>query len=152
MSTKQSKKPVIPPFNPNELYASALELDPALSKELDEQGLVGRWINSTEFQRSFGFHKSRWQPYKRKNKAVGVTTTFAGDPEGHIRRGDLILAVKTKEEAKKQRLMLNHKADLYKGHAKTKADELRKAAREAGVKTDVDESYEMPGEEVDDSE
>lgn len=138
-----AKKPTKSIYNPNELYASALEIPSDLQAELDEQGLVARWINAGEFQRQAGFHRSRWVPYKSQSKVkAGATSLFNGDPEGFIRRGDLILAVKSQEEADLHKARLSAKANNYKDFNKTKARELREMARSQGVDMKVFEGYE----------
>lgn len=134
------KEPVVP--NPNDMYSSALEIDPHLREELNKAGLVARWINATEFRKQFGFHRSRWVPYKRPGAVKpSADSLYGGDPEGFIRRGDLVLAVKTKDENKRHADALKSKANLYKDHNKQHAAELRKAAKQAGFETEVVDGF-----------
>jgi hypothetical protein len=136
-------------FNPNELYGSILELPVELKAELDKKGLVARWINATEMQRQYGFNKSGWRPYKPDMK-LSITNGMLGDAEGYIRRGDLVLATKTKDEHTLHKKKLEFKASIYKGYNKQKAEELRSFMRGAGVKTKVVEGYDEPGDKEDD--
>ena len=131
------------PFNPNELYNSALDIPNDLRSELDSNNLHGKWINAIEFKRNFGFNRSGWTPYKAEklSKAASADSLYGGDPEGYVRRGDLVLAVKTKEEAAKQKRHLKQKAGLYKNFNKLKAEEMKQSAREAGVDAKVFEGY-----------
>lgn len=142
------EEPVI--FNPNEMYASMLEVPEGIKTELDAKGLVPRWINATELSRQFGFNKSGWKPYKPDTK-VSLTGDYSGDPEGYLRRGDLILAVKSKTEHAIHKKKLQYKADLYKGYNTQKAQELRSFMRDAGIKTKVVEGYDEAGD-ADDEE
>ncbi len=142
---KQTTKTTPVAFNPNEMYASALDLDPALQKELKEKGLKARWINAIEYKKNYGFNKSRWSPYKRES-VVTASGLYDKDAEGYTRRGDLILATKTVEEHKRQRQMLNQKASLYKGHNAAKAEELRNFTKQAGIKAKIIEGYDENGD------
>lgn len=136
-------------FNPNEMYQSILELPPGIQEEIESKGLVARWINLTEYKRQYGFHRSGWAPYKPET-ALPATNSLAGDAEGYIKRGDLILAVKTNEQQNLHKRRLKHKADLYKGYNAEKAKEIRDLMRNVGIKTKVVEGYEEPGEVEDD--
>lgn len=150
---KQPAKKPVPKvdFNPSDIYKSQLEVDATLKKELTEKGLAFRWINAKEFQKNFGFHRSGWTPYKR-SAATKVDSLFGGDVEGYVRRGDLVLAVKTLEEQARHKAGLAYKTSLYSGLNKKQAQQLAEAARQAGVKTKVSEGYEMPGEEAEEDE
>ena len=127
-----------------DLYDSALDIPSNIKEELNKKGLTARWINATEFRKSFGFHKSKWVPYKRelpKGASTSPDSLYGGDPEGYVRRGDLVLAVKTKEENARHAGMLKQRADLYSGKQNQAAAELREQAKRAGVKTKVDDSF-----------
>ena len=141
MSTVKKPTPKVE-FNPADLYKSRLDVPPDLAKELKDSGLSYRWINAKEFQKNFGFHHSGWQPYKRKQTSAKVDSLYGGDVEGYVRRGDLVLAVKTNEEQEKHKMGLAYKANLYAGLNKKQAAQLAEAARQAGVKTKVSDSYE----------
>lgn len=153
----ETKKPVtkkVTPkldFNPVDLYKSQLEIDNSLKKELTDKGLAYRWINAKQFQQSFGFHRSGWAPYKRTAGAK-QDSLFGGDPEGYVRRGDLVLAVKTIEEQAKHKAGLAYKTSLYSGLNRKQAQQLAEAARQAGFKTKVSEGYENQGDEPEDDD
>jgi hypothetical protein len=153
MSTPSKKQTPKVEFNPADLYKSRLDMDPALAKELKEAGLVGRWINAKEFQKNYGFHHSGWTPYKKKAAPnAKVDSLFGGDPEGYVRRGDLVLAVKTTEEQEKHRMGLAYKASLNTGLNKKQAQQIAEAARNAGVKSKVVDGYDGAGDDDEDDE
>lgn len=140
-----------PVFNPADLYQSALDIPESIKKEIEEKGLAARWINATEFQRQYGFHKSGWTPYKPDNKLPAIAGV-SGDPEGFVRRGDLILATKTKEQHNLHKARLKMKSSMASGYNATKAKELRRFMQESGVKTKVVEGFEEPGDTDEDEE
>ena len=114
-----------------------------LKKELADQGLEGRWVSYKELVENQGFHQKEWVPYKRKKDATIDSSTFLNgtDPDGFIRRGDAILAVKTAEDAERHRLFLRERAQRQLGYNKEKGDELRRMARDSGLSTRIDDEY-----------
>jgi hypothetical protein len=69
-----------------------------LKAELDAQGLVGRWLSAKKVYDNQGYHPKGWRVYKRKNAGLTSNEFSTGkDPDGVVRRGDLILGVKTVE-------------------------------------------------------
>jgi hypothetical protein len=152
MSKPVSKKPVPKiDFNPADIYKSQLDVNSELKKELKEKNLVYRWINAKQFQQSFGFHRSGWVPYKRSS-STKVDSLFGGDPEGYVRRGDLVLAVKSTEDQAKHKAGIAYKTSLYSGLNRKQAQQLAESARQAGFKTKVSEGYENQGEEGDEDD
>lgn len=138
-------------FDMKELYASALDVPQDIKSEIEDQGFVCRWINATEFQKQYGFHKSRWVPYKRKDKKANAGL-LGGDPEGFIRRGDLVLAVKPRQEQELHAARIQHKTKINTMGAAKAAEELRNSARQHGVNARIDDKYEHTEEEEADEE
>lgn len=139
---KQQQKQVPSVPNPNELYNSALDIDPKVKEEINKKGLVARWINATDFTKNHGFHRSGWAPFKSEaHKSNATSLLFGGDPEGYVRRGDLVLAVKTSEQSKRHKSLIDAKNARLKGINKSQADDLRKAAKSAGFDTEVSEGF-----------
>lgn len=124
-----------------DVFGNRLALTPELKKELKEQGLEGRWVNYKKLLDNQGYHEKGWVAYKRKKSDTIDVGTFLGgtDPDGYIRRGDSILAVKTVGNAERHREFLKARAERQRGHAKEKADELRSMARSAGMNTTIDD-------------
>lgn len=125
--------------------ASILDIDPQIKEELAEKGLSYRWINANKFIAQHGFHRTGWKPYQtEKRERKGALDFGMGvDPEGYIRRGDLVLAVKPEEMQARHRQRLKLKNDLYRGFNKQAADQLRELTRGIGQ---VYEGYEANDE------
>jgi hypothetical protein len=106
VESKKATKPPLPSFMSQSLF----DIDPELRKELEEQGLEGRFVNVGQMQEFGGRHAKGWVPYKRKSLTT-EESIFGKDPDGYIRRGkDLVFAVKTKEEAERHRAYLDYNA------------------------------------------
>lgn len=131
-------------FSHEDLDYNLLKLDPELVKELKGKGLAYRWINAKKFQAGGNFHQSGWRPYKREqDKPVGAMDfSYGVSPEGYIQRHDLLLAVKTQSEYSRWQAKIKRRADIMSGVNRNRADELRQAAKEAGVKMKITEGYE----------
>lgn len=148
MSIKEGKKPLskkVKPtmINADEVYGNPLQIPEDLRKELDSQNLVAKWISADVVYRGGGYHPKRWAPYKRKNVTPSMTEFGLGrDPEGVIRRGDLILGVKTKEAAQLEKAYLQQKADRAAGVNQEKADEMRRYVKDANIDATIHEGYE----------
>lgn len=133
-------------YNWDDLGSDRLAISRELKKELDSKGLTYKFINATKLKADYGFHKQGYRPYKPDNQAI-VGDIFGGDPEGYVRRGDLILAVVPKSHADKAKKALQIKTDLQANTSKLKAQELKEQMRSAGLSAVVDEGYGDDGEE-----
>jgi hypothetical protein len=126
------------PIEMSDVFVNDLDLDPTLVEELKRKNLVARFINATSFKKT-GNHRARWVPYQRESKS----SLFGSDPEGFVRRGDLVLAVKPLEAVKQHRALLRQRAQaqstasINQNHAK----QVREMAAESGVNTIVSEGY-----------
>lgn len=129
---------------PDEVFGNPLKLDQELKNEIANKGLECRFIDAKRLYEMSGYHKNGWVPYRReKAEGFGITDfKFGSDPEGIIRRGSMILAVKPKDQAEKHRAYLRQKAGVYAQVNKTKADEMRQFAKERQVDTHVYEGFE----------
>jgi hypothetical protein len=132
------------PINMADVFMNELELDPILLKELKEKGLAYRFINGTHYRKN-GSHRARWIPYKRETKSE----LFGADPDGFVRRGDLILAVKPEQAAQMHKQLLKQRAQAQSNAVinKTHAEQFREMAKESGVKTQVSEGFGEGGED-----
>lgn len=120
-----------------------LKVDPELAAELEGKGLVCRWINAKEYQANYGYHKTGWRAYKRASAPVtgALDFEYGTDPEGYVRRRDLVLAVKTKEGHAKHQAAINEKNRAYRNISKTQKKQLQDYARNSGVSSEVTDSY-----------
>lgn len=143
-----SSKPAAPQIlSSDDLFGNPLALPPELQEELDRVGLVGRFVDAKKLYEMNGYHKMGWRVYKQKNADGTMGNAefrFGTDPEGVIRRGSLLLAVKSKEEHARHKLFLEQKSERYtSGVNRTKAEELRQLAKDSnldGIK--IHEGYE----------
>ena len=84
----------------------------AVKKELEAQGLVCRWISEQHLKDFGGVHRSGWIPYMRPKDAELTTyeKLFGKDSSGFVKKGNLILGVKTKEDAARHKRYLKEEA------------------------------------------
>lgn len=150
MSTlKQGKKPLSTKpsqsvLTDDDVFGNALTISSELKAELEDQGLSWRFIDSKRLYEMNGYNDKGWEPYKRRNATIQDKQDFrfGKDPEGVVRRGSLILAVKSKEKAELHRNYLRQKAERYSHFNRKKADELRAFARENRVESAIHEGFE----------
>lgn len=110
-----------------------LAIDPLIKAEIEGKGLVFRWINAHKLKENFGFDSRRWIPYKPEVK--GDTAYGFQDSEGYVRRGDLLLGVRSKEINAAHRAKIDRKnKGLAATQSKQAADELRSRLKDAGIK------------------
>ncbi len=128
-------------------FDNQLAVDPAVLREAAAEGVAIRWINASKLKANYGYDSRQWQPYKRKQKSGAVENNSFGftDPEGFIRRGDLVLASRPMavHEASKARIA-NKNKNLTTSQRKTAAESLKQTFKDAGLSKDskVIEGYE----------
>lgn len=125
-------------FDFNNFFA----IDPELKKEIEGKGMAYRWVNAIKLKANYGFDARQWAPYKREGQVSGMSTF--SDPEGFIRRGDLILAVQPKAvaAARKAQVASRNKSQSLAERNKAQAEELRRQLRSNDIKADISEGYE----------
>jgi hypothetical protein len=117
-------------------------IDPALRQELEAKNLAFRWINGHKFKQAYGFDARRWAPYKRESKPLGGSESFGyTDPEGFIRRGDLILAAQPMAVAEARKSKVRAKTKALERQQSGAGDQLKKSFADAGIKSKVFEGY-----------
>lgn len=127
--------------NYTDYFGNEFELPSAIKQALKDQGLVARFVNASKFRDEYSVHRGGWQVYNAR--AGGVLKSLQGaDPEGIIRRGDLVLAVRTVDASLKHKKVLKQMNGQLKNINKLKAEELRDSAKAAGVEATVIEGYE----------
>lgn len=149
MPLKDGKKPLSAKPNPavpkyGDLFGDATTLSEELKKELEEQGLVGRWVDYKRLKEMDGYHTKGWILFRRKKSDIidSQEFRFGQNPDGIVRRGSMVLAAKTKEEVEKHKAFLKDKAERYGKHFKKRqAAELRQLAKDGGLDTQVVEGY-----------
>jgi len=115
-----------------------LEVPDCYLAEAEEKGYECRWISSKDLKENHGSHKNMWAAYKFKsNPSNGIIGderfAYGNDPEGIVRRGDLVLAVRTKDLGDQHRKHLADKRSLYNRYSevskKSFADFVNKESR-----------------------
>lgn len=124
----------------HEFEFSYQEFDPYrvpahIQKELDEKGLVARFVNIKNIERNGGFDGRGWRPYKPETNNTQADFLFGNSPDGLVRRDDVVLAVKTKEEVSKQRRYLDQKAQAHSAQnmIKRSRNQMQDYIRETGT-------------------
>ncbi len=107
---------------------SQFKLSIELKKELSAKGLSWRFINIKRHREAHGYSRGGWLPYQteKKESKGSLDFTTGVDPEGYIRRGDQVLAVRTKEQAAEHKRIIDRKNLAQASYNKQAASELRK--------------------------
>jgi hypothetical protein len=143
-----SKPKTTPRLLLDDIFGNTLGVDPEIKKALDAKGFAIRWINAADLQAKAGYHPRGWRPVKLKECGTIPSNPqdfmYGSDPEGYIRRGELILGVRSKELNDKHKAYLEQAAAARAVTASSKAAaaELRKYASEAGVDMKIQEGFE----------
>jgi len=111
-------------------FKNRLRVPTAILEELERKGMDHRWINYSDYIKNGYFHKSHWEPYKPAGNVDDKQ--FGKDVNGYIRRGDLILGIRSKEVTAAHKEFLANKNRIYKNYAKTAANKLRSDLRGKG--------------------
>jgi hypothetical protein len=145
-----SQKPKKPTYNIQNFFRDRLALDPTIKTELDAKGVEGRWISYKKYLENGNYHEWGWQVYKRDASKTNESGQLLGNnPDGIIRRGDCVLAVRPKELCEQHRAYNADKAarQSSKKFQRLKAQELREMAEESGLGAQVHEGYELEDDE-----
>lgn len=151
--TKEGKKPIKTKpktqiLNHNDIFGNALSLTDEIKKDLEEQGLTPRFVDYKKLKEMDGYHEKGWTIYK-KPKCDSIDNRefkFGSTPDGVVRRGSMVLAVKSKEQIALHRTYLKQKAERYsQAYTKKKASELRQIAKNSNVDVKIYEGYDDNG-------
>jgi len=141
-----SRKQSMAPINSEDIFDNALGIDPALEALIKQKGFAIRYINSTRYSDMGGSHPARWVPVSMKKlREWGYDTMsvldFGSDPDGYIRRAELVLAIRPIELNDKHKAYLKQEADRarVKNLAKSHADKARSEYGGRGIQ--VHEGY-----------
>ena len=129
----RSQKPIPVPVNVDNIFAHPLELDPEMKKVIEEKGNFAlRWLNYKHFIDMGGHDQYHWRPIRKSEiKELGYANidlhsfTAGSSPDADfIRRGDLILAVRSKA------IHEQHKKFLEQQNKQVEVSSLNKAQAE----------------------
>jgi len=108
-----SQKPQID-MTPDEFFGNTLAVPADVKGILAEKGLEARWLNAVKLSRNSGLTQYGWNVYKRSEedraKMGSLDFNLGTAPDGTIRRGDLVLAVRPLNYGEYHRHTLRQKA------------------------------------------
>lgn len=139
------KKPVSQKPKPSsampDFFRNKLQLPDDIAAELKARSLEGRWISYTKFVNEGNSHERGWSIYKAAKRPEAADAFQLGaSPDGIIRRGDSVLAVRPIEQCDKHRAWLRDRANRQNSSFKrAAAEELRQMARDAHADVSVHE-------------
>ncbi len=119
------------------------DLDGTLKKELADKGLEYRFIDFKQAKANGGMSRNGWIVYKRESenpRLQGISSLM--DADGLVRQGSMVLAVKTKQGAAKQRLRRDRQNESLKQYNKHVTNEVEAEARKLGGSSRVIAGYE----------
>lgn len=117
-----------------------LAVDPRILADIESKGMTCRWINAVKLKANYGFDARQWVPYKSE---VKLSDSFGfTDSEGYVRRGDLVLAVQSKEIAARRKAKIEDRnRRMQNAQGRQAADQLRKSFSDAGIDAKIHEGY-----------
>jgi hypothetical protein len=116
-----------------DFFTNRLAISSEVKEELKLKKLDSRWISFSRYVANGNMHERGWVVYKRDSKPAGDAIGFGANPDGIIRIGDNVLAVRPIEYSKKHKQWLAAKANRLSGFQEQKTEELRQKAQEAGA-------------------
>lgn len=109
------------------------DIDDVLKKELADAGLAYRFIDFKQAKLNGGRSRAGWIVYRRQSpdpRMAGVKALE--DPDGLVRQGSMVLAVKPLAAAAKQKARIAAQNRLLSDYNKTAAEDLTNDARKIG--------------------
>lgn len=142
-----SKKPLSSrksaPVSMPDFFQNKLAIPPDVRADLEAKNEEGRWINYSKFVSDGNSHDKGWKVYKATRREGQDALVHGTHPDGIIRRGDSVLACRSKLHSQQHRTWLKQKADRQVGtFKKQSAEELRQMAKDAQVDAAIVEGYE----------
>lgn len=140
----QNIKPGLSKFSPTSFDdTDENDIDITLKKELEEKELEYRFIDFKQAKLNGGRSRAGWIVYKRESadpRLQGISSL--ADPDGLVRQGSMVLAVKTKNSAERQRSKRDMQNKALKKYNETVAHELNGEAQKLGGSTRAIAGYE----------
>ena len=141
---KSNKKPVPDaahdPEVVQDIFGDFLGVDPAVAEDIESRGWEKRWIDAKQMVQNSGFHRRGWEVYKipdglklRNSSVMGI------GPDKDIRRGTLVLGVRSTQLGDAHRRELAARNRVYKALPAQKMKALREHARAQGIDTKLHE-------------
>jgi hypothetical protein len=140
---KNGKKPLSEKKGPSALnlpdfYNNRLQVPAEVLKDVESKGQEARWINYKKFIENDNTHTWGWKPYKKPAEMITADALLNGaHPDGIIKRGDVMLAVRSKEHCDIHRSHVREKTLRQNMSIKGRSAELRSMARRGNFGTKV---------------
>lgn len=109
------------------------DIDSILKEELEKKGLDYRFIDFKQAKLNGGRSRNGWVVYKRDSedpRLQGIASLQ--DPDGLVRNGSMVLAVKTKQGAEKQRARIRNQNRMSSKYNEHVTNEVEQEARRLG--------------------
>lgn len=119
------------------------DIDLALKKELAEKNLEYRFIDFKQAKLNGGRSRAGWMIYRRESadpRLQGIASL--ADPDGLVRQGSLVLAVKTSASAERQRFKRDSQNKTLKKYNEHVTNELNGQAQKLGGSSRAIAGYE----------
>lgn len=118
------------------------DIDAPLKAELEAQGLEYRFIDFKQAKLNGGRSRAGWIVYRRQSQDPRIAGIAAfSDSDGLVRSGTMVLAVKTKVGADRQRKRRDDQQAILNRYTKTVTQELDGDARKLGGSTRILAGY-----------
>lgn len=139
MTTKKVEKKFSQPVYDDD----ETDIDHLLKEELAAKGLEYRFIDFKQAKLNGGRSRAGWRVYKRETEDPRIAgISGMADVDGLTRNGTLVLAVKTKQAADKQRERRDAQNRTLKRYTAIKTEELDSDAKQLGGNSHVIAGYE----------
>jgi hypothetical protein len=118
------------------------DIDSILKAELKEKGLEYRFIDFKQAKQNGGRSRNGWIVYKRDSddpRLQGISSL--ADPDGLVRQGSMVLAVKTIAGAEKQRTRIKNQNQLSSKYNEHITNEVEQEARRLGGSSRAIQGY-----------
>jgi hypothetical protein len=142
---KNGKKPLSerrPPavLSEPDFFGNQLVITNEVKAELERKGLEYRFIDYKKYVSEGNQHNRGWKVQKLESLSKTESFLFGDSPDGIIRRGSLVLAVRPIEQGDKHRAWIQSRQNVQNGRKQAMADELRAVARQNSLDTIIDDS------------
>lgn len=105
-----------------EMFGNKQTVPENIKKELEKKGLVARFISTKKFNDAGGVNEKGWIPYVLDTPTVNIVN---GTTEKTFKVGDLVLAVKSKEDHAKHLRYLQARSAVQSGSVKEQINAIR---------------------------
>jgi hypothetical protein len=118
------------------------DIDPVLKEELAKKELEYRFIDFKQAKLNGGRSRAGWMVYRRESEDPRLSGLQSlADPDGLVRSGSMVLAVKTKAGAERQRSKIRQQTRSMNEYNKATAEELDQKARALGGSSRIVAGY-----------